>query len=146
MALERLTVHTTRALTWGGVIPFAALTLATVMPTPDWLDRLLVGYAALILAFMAGTLWSRHLLAERARPRLLIASNLLVLAAWPSIVLPLHWACLWLAALFAVHLLIDEPWRAYGMPGWYRRLRLAVSLSVITLLLLGGLIGAGLHE
>lgn len=136
-----MTVNTTRTLTWSGVIPFAGLAGASMLVTPHWIDQLLVAYAALILAFMAGTLWTRHLLGTRTRPRLLIASNVLVLLAWPAVLMPTSWACLWLASLFGLHLLLDEPWRGYGMPGWYRRLRLAVSCVAIGLLLIGGLIG-----
>jgi hypothetical protein len=139
--VDTLTVNTTRTLTWSGVIPFAALALVSMVETPAWAELLLVGYAMLILAFLAGTLWARHLLGERTRPRLLIASNILVLLAWPALLMPIAWASLWLAALFAVHLLLDEPWRGYRMPGWYRRLRLAVSSVAITLLIIGGLIG-----
>ncbi len=139
--MDSITVNTTRTLTWSGVIPFAALALVSMVDTPHWLELMLVGYATLILSFLAGTLWARHLLGERTRPRLLVASNLLVLLAWPALVMPIAWASLWLAALFGIHLLLDEPWRGYRMPGWYRRLRLAVSLVAIALLLIGGLIG-----
>lgn len=141
--MDTLTVNTTRTLTWSGVIPFAALALVSMVNTPPWLELLLVAYAMLILAFLAGTLWARHLLGERTRPRLLVASNLLVLLAWPALLMPIAWASLWLAVLFGIHLLLDEPWRGYRMPGWYRRLRLAVSLVAIALLLVGGLIGIG---
>ena len=123
------------------MIPFAALAVVSMVLSPPWLDQLLVAYAAMILSFLAGTLWARHLLGERTRPRLLIASNILVLLAWPSVLMPISTASLWLAGLFAAHLLLDEPWRGYRMPGWYRRLRLSVSCVAIALLLVGGLIG-----
>ena len=139
--MDSLTINTTRTLTWSGVIPFAALALVSMIDAPHWAELLLVGYGALILSFLAGTLWTRHLLGDRTRPRLLVASNFLVLLAWPALLMPVAWASLWLAALFGVHLLLDEPWRKYGMPGWYRRLRLAVSSVAITLLVIGGLIG-----
>lgn len=141
--MDRSIITTTRILTWSGLIPFAGLALAAVLKLPDWLELLLTAYAALILSFMAGTLWTRHLLGEPSHPRMLIASNLLVLAAWPSLLMPVAWAAAWLATLFAAHLLLEEPWRSYGMPGWYRRLRLAVSLAAIALLLTGGLVGIG---
>ncbi|NDY96468.1 DUF3429 family protein [Wenzhouxiangella limi] len=141
--MDSVTVTTTRTLTWSGVIPFAALALVSMIETPPWLELLLVGYATLILSFLAGTLWARHLLGERTRPRLLVASNALVLLAWPALLMPIAWASLWLAALFGIHLLLDEPWKGYRMPGWYRRLRLAVSAVAIALLVIGGLIGVG---
>jgi hypothetical protein len=143
--VDAITVNTTRTLTWSGVIPFAGLAVANMIPLPQWANQLLVAYGALILSFMAGTLWTRHLLGERTHPKLLIASNALVLAAWPAVLMPLSWATLWLAFLFALHLLLDEPWRGYGMPGWYRRLRLSVSSVAITLLVVGGLVGVGNH-
>ena len=143
--MDSLTVNTTRTLTWSGLIPFGALALVNATGGPGWVEQLLIAYAALILAFMAGTLWTRHLLGERTRPRLLIASNALVLLAWPAIVMPTGWATLWLAVMFGAHLMLDEPWRGYGMPGWYRRLRLAVSSGAIALLVIGGLLGVSLH-
>ena len=135
---------TGRILTWSGLIPFAGLALVAALGGPEWLRLLLTAYAALILAFMAGTLWARHLLGEKKQPKMLIASNVLVLAAWPAVLMPAYWAATWLAALFAAHLVLEEPWRSYGMPGWYRRLRLAVSSAAIALLLTGGLIGIGI--
>ena len=144
--MDTVTINTTRALTWAGAIPFGALALVAMLDAPDWLKLLLTAYAALILSFLAGTLWTRHLLGERTQPRMLIASNALVLLAWPAVLMPIAWATLWLAALFVSHLLLDQPWRGYGMPGWYRRLRLAVSLTAIGLLLVGGLVGVGLSD
>jgi hypothetical protein len=137
--MDTVTITTTRILTWAGLIPFTALALAVHLPAPGWVESLLVAYGALILSFMAGTLWTRHLLGENAHPRMLIASNVLVLAAWPAVLLPTEWAAVWLGVLFSAHLLLDEPWRGYGLPGWYRRLRLAVSSAAIALLLIGGL-------
>lgn len=144
MTVDQATINTTRILTWSGLTPFGALALIAVLDAPEWLGLLLTAYAALILSFMAGTLWARHLLGERSQPNMLIASNVLVLAAWPAILMPVPWAAVWLAILFAAHLVLEEPWRGYGMPGWYRRLRLAVSAGAIALLLTGGLIGVGI--
>ncbi len=143
--MDSLTINTVRTLTWSGLIPFAALAVINATGAPNWLETLLLAYPALILAFLAGTLWTRHLLGERTRPRLLIASNALVLLVWPAILMPLGWATLWIAVMFGAHLALDEPWRGYGMPGWYRRLRLAVSSSAIAVLIIGGLIGVSLH-
>lgn len=143
--MDSATVTTTRILTWAGLIPFAGLALVIHLPAPGWLESLLVAYATLILAFMAGTLWTRHLLGEESHPRMLIASNILVLAAWPAMLMPTAWAAVWLGALFGAHLLLDEPWRGYGMPAWYRGLRLVVSGLVIALLLISGLSRIAAH-
>ncbi len=136
-------MHTVRILGWAGLLPFAFMPLAAAIDSPEWLQRLLSTYAVIILAFMAGTLWARFLLAADPGRFRLVASNLLALAAWPAVLLDLHWAAFWLAAVFGAHLLLDEPWRSHDLPGWYRRLRLYLSSSVIGLLLLTGLIGAG---
>ncbi len=135
--------QTARALGWGGLIPFAVMPIAVFIGHPDWLHTLLAAYGALILSFLAGTLWTRHLLITTPKIWMLVASNVLVLAAWPALLLPLHIAAFVLATLFAAHLLLDEPWQAHGLPGWYRRLRLWLSLSTIGLLILTGLIGIG---
>lgn len=142
--MDQSTITTSRILTWSGLIPFAGLAVIAMLGAPQWLSLFLTAYAALILSFMAGTLWARHLLGERTHPSMLIASNALVLAAWPAILMPVQWAAVWLGLLFAAHLLLEEPWRGYGMPGWYRRLRLAVSIAAIALLLTGGLVGIGI--
>lgn len=141
--MERTTVTTSRILTWSGLIPFAGLALIAGLGAPEWLGLLLTAYAALILSFMAGTLWTQQLLVGKTGPNMLIASNALVLAAWPAVLMPVHWASTWLGVLFAAHLLLEAPWRRDGLPGWYRHLRLAVSLAAIVLLLTGGLVGMG---
>ncbi len=132
-----------RILGYAGLAPFAALAIITWTGSPDWLERLLLGYGVVILAFMAGSLWLRQLLATRAHPRLLVASNALALAAWPAIIMPLHWGAFWLALCFGAHLLLDQPWQAHGLPGWYRRLRLILSSLTIALLFLTWLIETG---
>ena len=126
---------------WIGLAPLLGLPIITLFPSPDWLDTLLVSWAAILLAFWAGHLWMRHLDDQPERPWLLIAALALALTAWPAIVLPLHWAMFWLAALYGIFLFIDEPWRAQGRSGWHRSLRLVLTLAAITLLIVSGLIG-----
>lgn len=136
-------VRTARMLGWGGVIPFVAMPVIAWSGGPDWIETLLLAYAAVIAAFMAGSLWARHVLVEAPTARMLIASNALALAAWPAVLMPLALGAGWLALVFAVHLFLDQPWRSHGLPGWYRRLRLGLSSSVLVLLVLTALIGAG---
>lgn len=141
--MDSRAINIVRALGWGGAIPFLFLPPIAWLPVPGWLERLAIAYATVILAFMAGTLWARHLLMDRIRVPLLVGSNVLVLLAWPALLMPLYAGALWLGALFMVHLLLDEPWRSHGLPGWYRRLRLGLSGTVIALLIVTGLIDAG---
>jgi hypothetical protein len=136
-------VRTARLLGWGGIAPFIAMPVLAWSGGPDWVETLLLAYAAIIAAFMAGTLWARHVLIEAPTARMLIASTLLAVAAWPAVLMPLTLGCGWLALVFATHLALDQPWRSHGLPGWYRRLRLGLSSSVLVFLVLAALIGAG---
>ncbi len=141
--MDQTAITTTRVLTFSGLIPFIALAVVAVLDAPEWLGLLLIAYGALILSFMAGTLWAQHLLSERTRPTPLIASNALVLAAWPAVLVPVQVAAIWLGLLFAAHLLLEKSWHGHAMPGWYGRLRMTVSIVAIVLLLSGGLVGFG---
>lgn len=137
------------ALAWAGVLPFVALVaMALFAEPPAWLKTLLVGYAVLILAFMAGTLWMQALLdpaeGQRSRTRLVV-SNGLVLAGWPALLMPITWACAWLAILFATHAGVERPWQSKDWPQWYRRLRVQVSVTVISLLLITVILRLSLH-
>jgi hypothetical protein len=126
---------------WIGLAPLVGLPIIALVPSPQWLDTLLVSWAAILLAFWAGHLWIRHLNDEPPRPWLLVAALALPLVAWPAVVMPLHWAMFWLTALYGIYLFIDEPWQAQGRSGWHRRLRLALTLAAITLLVVSGLLG-----
>lgn len=139
---------TAKTLGWLGIIPFMALAIISTLGGPQWAQQALVAYSALILSFMAGTLWSQWIHATRVSSRAsqhLLASNLLVLLAWPSLWFPAAWASLWLGALFTAHLVLDTPWQSNSGPVWYRHMRLGISLVVITLLILSGAIALGIR-
>lgn len=136
-------VRAARLLGWGGMVPFIAFPILSYTGGTDWMETLLLAYAAVIASFMAGTLWARHVLIEQPSAAMLIASNALALAAWPAVLMPFDWGAGWLALVFAVHLALDQPWHSHGLPGWYRRMRLGLSTSVLVLLTLAALIGAG---
>ena len=136
-----------RWLSWLGIIPFIALALVNASTGFEWTQTPLVVYAMLILAFMAGAHWIALINGNRSSPNAgfeLIATNVLVLGAWPAIAMPTAWASLWLGLLFCFHLALDTPWRVQAGPAWYRHMRVGLSLVVITTLILGGLIGLGL--
>lgn len=135
-------IRIARTTGWVSLAPMIALPVIAWIGYPDWLIRLLVTWAAMLLAFWAGTLWMRHLNDQPQRPWLMVASLALVLSAWLAVLMPFHWALFWLAALYAIHLVIDEPWRPQGQPGWYRRLRLVLATLAIAILIGSGLIGA----
>lgn len=130
---------TARALGWAGLIPFAALALMGYFNAPDSLQLLLVGYGLAILAFLNGSLWAVALERPSDRPAALIASNLLLLAGLPALLMPLSAASGWLALLFGLHLLAEWRWTLTGHPGWYRRLRLMLSSAAVALLIVAAM-------
>lgn len=135
--------QTARILSWAGVLPFAAWALVAWTGAPDWAVELLVGYGVLILAFMGGTLWAAALDKPQEPEAPLIASIIIVLAALPAFVLPEVSAALLLAALFALHWAAEAIWVRQSRPGWYRRMRMAISATVVALLVITFLIELG---
>lgn len=140
---NRTRQQTARILGWAGVLPFAAWTLVAWTGAPNWLMELLVGYGVLILAFMGGTLWTSALDKPQEPEAPLIASILIVLAALPAFVLPAISAALLLAVLFALHWTAEYLWVRKAQPGWYRRMRMGITASVIALLILAVLVELG---
>jgi hypothetical protein len=135
-----------RLLGVSGLTPFALLALAGWVSLPTWINTLLIGYALAILSFLAGSLWMGALRSDAARHEPLVASKVLVLAALPALLLPLAWASGLLAALFAIHLLVEQRWIRRDLEGWYRRLRFllsGVAIALMSLAFLGGLAGGG---
>lgn len=135
--------QTARILGWAGVLPFAAWALVAWTGAPDWLVELLVGYGVLILAFMGGTLWAAALDKPREPEAPLVASIVIVLAALPTFVLPEFSAALLLAVLFAMHWAAEYIWVRKSQPGWYRRMRMGISATVVGLLVVTFLIALG---
>jgi hypothetical protein len=140
---NRTRQQTARILGWAGVLPFAAWTLVAWTGAPDWLVELLIGYGVLILAFMGGTLWTSALDSPQEHEAPLVASIVIVLAALPAFILPAISAALLLAVLFALHWTAEYLWVRRAQPGWYRRMRIGITASVITLLVLSVLIELG---
>lgn len=132
---------TARMLGWAGIIPFAALAVTAVIGAPEPVQQLLVGYAVVILAFLNGSLWAGALQRPEDAPAPLIASNLLLLAALPALLMPLSAAAGWLALMFSLHLVAEWRWVLSGHPGWYRRMRVMLSGVAIGLLLVAAMGG-----
>ena len=129
-----------RILTLAGAIPFL-LALCLVVFPQEGLDGAAVAtsYAALIIAFLSGTLWMQVFKAAGSSLLpLLLKSNVVTLVAWGAwlfgsqrSVLALHGAC-FLYLLFLDHRL----WKAGHLPQWYYSVRRGVTLIVVTSLLL----------
>jgi hypothetical protein len=117
-------------LGYGGLLPFAGLSILTVVDpyrAPAWSDAL-VGYGAVILSFVGALHWGFAMNAPRLDPtrrrRAFIWSVVPALLAWPAIVLSGSTASLLLVLGFALHLVQDR--RLAGpaeLPAWYLPMR-----------------------
>lgn len=128
------------ALGYSGLLPFIAGPLwLTALPetAPAWLDRLWIGYAAMIASFMAGTLWGLALPTAEGPNGLLgmAISTLLMLLAWAATALPFPAAIPALAAVFVL-LVLAEVWRERVLDplSGYFSLRLSLTAGVLVCL------------
>jgi hypothetical protein len=123
-----------------GLLPFAAAAAGAHLLPPDQQGlalRALLAYGAVILSFLGGVRWGlaiRDAEAGALLPRLAwsVTPSLL---GWVALLLPAAPGLALLAAGFAAALLADL--RASEAPGWYRRLRLPLSLGAILATTLG---------
>jgi hypothetical protein len=127
-----------------GVLPFAALTVAAWIANEAVASVAMfavIAYGAVILSFLAGAHWGFASTAMKQRPeparRLLIASVAPSLVGWVALLLPVPWSAAVLAAAFIAILLLDH-WaaRCDFAPCWWLRLRIPLSATVATLLVL----------
>ncbi|MFT4047823.1 MAG: DUF3429 domain-containing protein [Solimonas sp.] len=125
------------ALGYAGLVPFAAGPLwLTLSPqtAPLWLDQAWLLYAALIAAFMAGTFWGLALIVAENPAGLfgLLASALLLLLSWGSVMLPFAAALPALAGVFVLLALL-ELWRERVLDPMssYFRLRIVLTSGVL---------------
>jgi hypothetical protein len=143
-----------------GLIPFIACGLAALGPDTDTAARMqevLIGYAALTLAFIGGIQWGLELQSDRqvtSISRARIALGVLpLLVGWIALVLPLvaaPWVSLLvlIAAYVATVLVEQEAGRRDLLPARYLWVRwgftvvaVAMLITVVTLRLLGQTIG-----
>lgn len=125
-----------------GVVPFAALTVAAWVANETMASAAtfaVVAYGAVILSFLAGAHWGFASIAMKHRPaparRLLIASVAPSLVGWVALLLPAPWSAAVLGASFIAILVLDRWAEKRGFaPGWWLRLRIPLSATVATLL------------
>lgn len=127
-----------------GVIPFAVLTGMAWVATEAAASAALfavVAYGAVILSFIAGAHWGFAGIALGRRPevasRMLVASVMPSLVGWAALLLPGPWPAAILAIAFIAILALDR-WalRRALAPCWWLRLRIPLSATVGTLLVL----------
>jgi len=131
-----------------GALPFLALMILIVLGTPawtGWATQALAFYGALILSFLGGVQWGLAIgagkpVSDSVLARRLAISVLPSLIGWAALLMPLQLALLLMAASFALVLSFDLQASAKGdAPVWYPKLRVPLSVVVITTLLVGAL-------
>jgi Protein of unknown function (DUF3429) len=100
----------TRALGWGGLLPFVGGALAVAVAPPAWHEtalRALIAYGAVIVSFLGGIHWGSPTGAAHDAARLWgVVPSLL---AWPLLLLPSsRWALIGLAASLALCWAVDR--------------------------------------
>jgi len=123
-------------LGYAGLLPFvlSALLVLFIPAVEQFVSAGLLGYAVAIISFLGGSWWGMALL--RRQPRILIASNCIVILAWGGAwLLAEGHALLLMSALLVALLLIENKHPMFNpQPRYYRRLRLVLtSIAVLTL-------------
>lgn len=127
-----------------GVLPFAALTVVVWVAAEAAASAALfavVVYGAVILSFLGGAHWGLASGGMGDQPaaasRLLILSVVPSLVGWVAVLVPPPWPAALLAAAFVAVLPLDRWAMSMSLaPGWWLRLRTALSAAVSVLLLL----------
>ncbi|MCJ8169684.1 DUF3429 domain-containing protein [Atopomonas sediminilitoris] len=125
-------------LGYAGVLPLLISWLASaLLPSHALWPQVFVAYSAIILAFMAGSVWTQALNSPQGAP-LLLLSNALALLAWLTLLLDQPTAGTALLALgFAVLWWAERRGKGFSqLPAGYARLRSQLSSAVIALHLL----------
>ncbi len=125
------------ALGLAGALPFVALAVAAWTTVPERVpvvERWLVAYGAVILAFVGALHWGLAMRADAviARPWAVLGWSVApALAGWIALVLPAPAAIVVLMAAFLAHLAMDRRRAAaLGAADWYLRLRGALTTLV----------------
>ena len=123
------------------MIPFASLALASGM-TSEYMHIIStaqVGYAACILTFLGGVHWGKELTVNPQQPsmKVLTVSVLPSLYAWTSFGLPHHYAMYYLSAGLVGACVYDL--NNSELPGWYRKLRLPLTLLAASSVFITGM-------
>jgi hypothetical protein len=121
-------------LGYGGLIPFVTLSMAVFLDgaRATFWERALVGYGALILAFVGALHWGFAMtlteLPEPDREGRFLWSVVPALLAWPALLLPSRTGALLLVAGFLLHFAQDRMLAAtVSLPGWYLPLRIRLT-------------------
>ncbi len=125
-------------LGYGGLVPFVALTLATIIDGDSALfwDGALIAYAAAILSFVGALHWGFAITLDGLTPRQrngsLVWSVVPCLLAWCSLLIAPLAASALLITAFLAHYWQDWRFTRFArLPPWYLPLRLRLTLIAI---------------
>ncbi|MFD1745768.1 DUF3429 domain-containing protein [Rhizobium helianthi] len=126
--------YLTQILTFSGALPFYLL-LIPGLPLFDDPLRLqaFLAYGAVIASFMAGTVWGMVQREIRPSIAVIIASNVVALGIWGSLLLPNALAAL-ILQLFAFSLLLGVDRLVFNRGGeqdWYFSMRIRITALVV---------------
>ncbi|MDX5362381.1 MAG: DUF3429 domain-containing protein [Alphaproteobacteria bacterium] len=137
------TAEIPRAAAWLGglgLLPFAFGAGAALLGDPVWRTvggHVLLGYGAVILAFMGGAQWGASMHHEPGIARRLTLSVVPALAAFGALLLGPQGLWVLIAGFWGV-LVVDMGLARDGLaPAWYPRLRIVLTATVSLLLLAG---------
>lgn len=125
--------HSTALFGGLGIIPFVAGALLANIPSTSASGHwLVIGYGAVILSFLGGIQWGVGLkTVPRAWLPYLVAI-LISLTGWVSLLLAPLWGLLLLGAGFIAAFFYDAiTTPLFDLPGWFIRLRILLTLSVL---------------
>jgi hypothetical protein len=128
-------------LGYAGLLPFVAGPLwLTLSPgtAPQILDRMWIGYAAMVASFMAGTFWGMALIVSEGPSGMLgmAMSALLMLLSFGASLLPFREALLALGGVFLL-LALAEVWRERTIDPLSGYFVMRINLTVGVLITLG---------
>ncbi|WP_371185908.1 DUF3429 domain-containing protein [Thalassotalea maritima] len=137
-------------LGWAGTVPFIGLAFALLVSHSILSDTttilLFVSYSALIVSFLAGSLWAEALVGRGTvdAGRLLLFSNVIMLVSWCALLsivfIAWHWGLLVLAGCYVALLVSERNLRNLAYPletgdaayRAYRQMRQRVSIVVVS--------------
>ncbi len=127
----------TNFLPIAGALPFVFCAILLALGVKDLgvlgrVETVMLSYGLAIVSFMAGVHWGQYLAGVRTRVNLLVASNVVTLAAWFGfLVLPKIHFCLLLIVLLIVLNSIDGHLRDEGaISPDYAKTRMVVTILV----------------
>ncbi len=126
-----------------GVLPFVAPPVAALLLPGLGAAALAAqaAYAALILSFLGGARWGLEVCRPQPRAIIITVAMLPTLAGLAVLMVPAGWRAAQLGGL-ALLLLVHFVWdaRSPGLPRWYARLRLPLTVGAIAGLVAGAVI------